>query len=160
MNMKKVILFISLNSLLCYGKSQSVSAVWKLEQLMERIADPDTLYVLNFWAVWCKPCVEELPSFDTLSINYAAKPVKVLLVNLDFKEDLQKKVNPFLKRKGTKCECVLLDETDGNRFINGISSQWSGAIPGTLFKKGDQRIFVERKLNYSELDKRTRELLK
>ena len=48
-------------------------------------ADSDTVYVLNFWATWCAPCVEELPSFEKLNKAYAGKPVKEVLINTDFK---------------------------------------------------------------------------
>ncbi|MBK9457129.1 MAG: redoxin domain-containing protein [Bacteroidetes bacterium] len=33
----------------------------------------DTLYVINFWATWCKPCIEELPSFEKLMPNIKIK---------------------------------------------------------------------------------------
>ncbi|WP_461485203.1 TlpA disulfide reductase family protein, partial [Pedobacter sp.] len=39
-----------------------------LNELEQRIAKgKDTTYVVNFWATWCGPCVEELPYFEKLS---------------------------------------------------------------------------------------------
>ena len=46
--------------------------------------DNDTLYVVNFWATWCKPCVEEIPFFEGSLKHFADKKVKILLVSLDF----------------------------------------------------------------------------
>ncbi|MDH3381944.1 MAG: redoxin domain-containing protein, partial [Flavobacteriaceae bacterium] len=43
----------------------------------------DLIYVINFWATWCKPCVEELPAFIKLHEKYQNKNVKVLLVSFD-----------------------------------------------------------------------------
>ena len=42
------------------------------------------IYVINFWATWCAPCVKELPHFEALNTNYANKNVEVILVSLDF----------------------------------------------------------------------------
>src|ERR1700739_2398938 len=94
------------------GHSQHVSVI-KITDLENRIKNnSDTAYVVNFWATWCVPCVKELPAFDSLNTAYSKKKVKVLLVSLDFKEDLQTKLIPFLISKKIKPEVVLLDETD------------------------------------------------
>ena len=73
------------------GYSQSIQ-VWKIEDLEKRVKnDSDTTYVVNFWATWCAPCVKELPDFDTINAAYSRSKIKVILVSLDFKEDLRKK---------------------------------------------------------------------
>ena len=41
------------------------------------------IVVLNFWATWCAPCVEEMPSLNRLAQKYADKGVQVLGVSLD-----------------------------------------------------------------------------
>lgn len=38
--------------------------------------------VLNFWATWCEPCREEMPSFNKLRKTFAGRPVEVLAVNV------------------------------------------------------------------------------
>jgi thiol-disulfide isomerase/thioredoxin len=131
--------------------SQNFKGVYKIDSLLELFNNKDTTYVINFWATWCKPCVEELPVFDSLMILKKNNPVKVILVSLDFKEELEKKVMPFLKKKNRKTECVLLDEVNGNVFIDKISPQWTGAIPATLIKKGDKKVFLEKKIKLDEL---------
>lgn len=137
--------------------AQQKPAVYKMDDLLKRIHNAsDTVYVVNFWATWCKPCVQELPEFEKLnimSVNTKAK-VKVLLVSLDFKESLKTKVVPFLNNNKYSTECVLLDEVDGNVFINKINSKWSGAIPATYFTKGNkkQEEFIEKKLTFETLE--------
>ena len=39
--------------------------------------------VLNFWATWCGPCIEEMPSLNRLTQKYADKGLFVLAVSLD-----------------------------------------------------------------------------
>ena len=44
------------------------------------------LLVLNFWATWCPPCVEEMPSLDEFQKRLAASGVVVLGVSVDTNE--------------------------------------------------------------------------
>lgn len=124
--------------------SQSIQ-VWKIEDLEKRIKNnSDTTYIVNFWATWCAPCVKELPAFDTIHMGYFQNNIKVILVSLDFKEELEKKVIPFIKKKQVQSEVVLLDEINGNYFIPKVSAQWTGALPATWIintKKTVNRFF-------------------
>jgi len=61
------------------------------------IKNENTIYVINFWATWCMPCVKELPYFEKL--NAENKDAKVVLISLDFKDQLESKLLPFLKKK-------------------------------------------------------------
>lgn len=151
MNLKKALLLNSLFFVVNGLIAQNFSGVYKIDQLLKRLENKDTLYVVNFWATWCKPCVKELPSFDSLAIELKGKSAKVLLVSLDFKEELDKKVKPFLKSKGIETECILLDEVNGNDFVDKISTNWTGAIPATLFQHKLSKHFVEKKMNLSEI---------
>ena len=137
----------------CNLSAQSISQIYKIDGLLNRIDKESEEVVVNFWATWCKPCVQELPAFD--SLNHSG--VKVLLVSIDFKEDIEK-VNAFLKKNHIKSECVLLDEINGNDFIDKIAKNWTGAIPGTLFKNKEKRFFIEKKLKLEELSNYLKEL--
>jgi len=53
------------------------------------------LLVLNFWATWCPPCVEETPSLSQFAARYADKGVTVLAVSVDKDE---KAYRAFLRR--------------------------------------------------------------
>ena len=47
------------------------------------------LVILNFWATWCAPCMEEMPSLDKLQNNKNLNNLKVFPINIG-KEDIQK----------------------------------------------------------------------
>ncbi len=144
----------------CVVAFTSVSAqktgVYKINDLLKRIHNnSDTTYVVNFWATWCKPCVAELPEFERIHQESKDRKVKVLLVSMDFKEELDKKLKDFLEKNKYTCEVVLLDEINGNDFINQISEKWSGAIPATLITKKNKLIteFHEGKMTFEMLSK-------
>ncbi len=111
----------------------------------------DTTYIVNFWATWCKPCVQELPLFDSLAMEYKDKKVKVLLVSLDFAEKKDPIVIPFIKRKQIQSEVLILDDPDADAWISKVDSSWSGAIPVTLIYHKEKRAFYEQNFHGSEL---------
>lgn len=140
--------------------AQSVPVV-NLDQLEQRLQNgSDTTFVVNFWATWCGPCVKELPFFETLGANGSEKAIKVLLVTLDFVENLDSKVIPFIQKKELKSEVLLLDEGNPNVWIPRVSEEWSGAIPATLFVNTQKktRHFHEGSFKEGELETKLEEL--
>jgi thiol-disulfide isomerase/thioredoxin len=113
----------------------------------------DTTYVVNFWATWCVPCVEELPYFEELNEKYKKDKVKVLLVSLDMAKMVESKLLPFIKEKQLKSDVVLLRDPDQNTWLPKVDSTWSGAIPATVIYNKDKRQFYERSFTYKELEK-------
>ncbi|MFT4522126.1 MAG: thiol-disulfide isomerase/thioredoxin [Bacteroidia bacterium] len=111
----------------------------------------DTLYVINFWATWCKPCVEELPVFEVLTDSFQQIKLKVLLVSLDMKSSWDSTLTKFIKRSHIQSEVIILHEPNADLWINQINPTWDGAIPITLFKKGDTTLFKEGKLNFDQI---------
>jgi thiol-disulfide isomerase/thioredoxin len=112
----------------------------------------DTTYVVNFWATWCVPCVEELPYFEKLNAEYKADKVKVLLVSLDMHKMIESKLIPFMKEKQLKSDVVLLRDPDADSWIPKVDSTWSGAIPATVIYNKDKRKFYEKSFTYAELE--------
>jgi len=106
------------------------------------LSDKNTIYVVNFWATWCAPCVKELPYFEKL--NAENKQVKVVLVSLDFKNQFESKLLPFLERKSINSEVVLLTDKEYNTWLPAVDKEWSGSIPATLIINNGKRVFAER----------------
>ena len=56
------------------------------------------IIMLNFWATWCAPCIEEMPSLDRLQVNKKLKNLKIYPINIG-KESIDK-VNSFFAELG------------------------------------------------------------
>jgi thiol-disulfide isomerase/thioredoxin len=151
--MKNIILLISVVLVtFCSANAQQIPA-YSAEDIIHHTSNKDTVYIINFWATWCAPCVHELPEFNKLHGYYAGKPVKVLMVSLDFKEDYPNKLAGFLRRIKLEPEVVWLSESDPNTFIPKIDNSWQGSIPATLivqpgkgFKQFIEGIITEKKI--------------
>ena len=112
----------------------------------------DKTYVVNFWATWCAPCIKELPYFEELNKNYQNKNVEVLLVSLDFPNQYENKLKPFIKKHDLQSKILVLDDIDQNRWIPEIDENWDGAIPVTIIYNKNKREFYDRTFTYSELE--------
>ena len=102
----------------------------------------DTTYIVNFWATWCKPCIEELPYLEQMNKAKTEKPVKVVLVSLDFPQHLESKLLPFVQKRKLISQVDVLLDGDYNSWIDKVSPEWSGAIPATYIYKKDAHLFI------------------
>lgn len=145
--MKKIFCLSILFSLfvLQFGTAQELKIFEKFDDLEKAmIKENDTLYVVNFWATWCAPCIKELPYFEAFNNENLDKKIKVILVSLDFNKQVDSNLKPFLKKKNYKTEVVFLKDKDYNSWLSKVDADWSGAIPATWLIKGKKRQFVER----------------
>jgi len=148
--MKKLALLVTIFCSLKAGAQQIPAC--NASDIIKRASSADTVYVINFWATWCIPCVQELPEFNDLNTHYKDKPVKIVLVSLDFKEDYPRKLASFVERKRLLPEVLWLSDTDPNKFIPKIEPDWQGSIPATLIiQPGKYRKFIEGQISAAQV---------
>lgn len=159
MKQRSLVFLFLINALVLPAQDIPFVKSGQIEQWKQ--ADTDTVWVLNFWATWCAPCVAELPSFEKLNANYADQKVKVVLISTDFKREVETRVKSFVKKKKLKSQVVFMDESNPNNWIDLVSPEWSGAIPATLIisKRKNQYLFFEKQLSYEELETALRSVL-
>lgn len=132
------------NQLLIYDQYADLEYIFKKRN--------DTTYVINFWATWCKPCVEEMPYFEQLHESYKGQKVRIILVSLDFKKQIDTRLIPFIKERNLQPQVLVLTDPDANSWISRVDEAWEGAIPVTIIYKGERRKFVDGQFSdYEEL---------
>jgi peroxiredoxin len=106
-----------------------------------RLADyRGSVVLVNFWATWCVPCREEMPSIDKLRSSLKGKPFEVLAVNLA--EPLSR-IEKFVA--AMPLGFPLLRDRDGT-----VSKAWKAKLlPASFLIGRDGRI---RYVAYGELD--------
>lgn len=158
-NMKKLY-FVSLLSLSIMiaseaGAQKSFREVIKFEDLEKFVnKKDDVLYVVNFWATWCGPCVREIPDFMEVNKQLEGRSdFKMLLISLDSKSDLSEELLPFLNEHNITADVYLLDDNKRmNYWMPKVDKSWSGSIPATVFYRNKKKIqFVENQLHKEEL---------
>ena len=159
--MKRLILIIAVLFFTEALHAQNFRTV-KFEEV-EKILDSknDTTYLINFWATWCGPCVEEIPYFEELTKKYELGKFKVILISMDFKSDVEKRLVPFLEKKKYNSEIWWLDEAKQSDLIGKIEKEWYGEIPFTVIYRGvdNRRFWKAGKWEKENLDSKVNEIL-
>lgn len=123
---------------------------FRIPELEKILGNRDNkLYVVNFWATWCAPCVSELPVFEKVSQDYDLTKVRFILISLDFPSQIEKQLIPFLKKNKISMEVAVMMETDYNSWIDKVDPSWQGNIPSTLFLNNPKK---KRHFHSGELD--------
>ncbi len=99
--------------------------------------------VVNFWATWCAPCKDELPSLQRLRDRFAGKPVEVITVNYG---EFPQRVRPFLEKEKIALR-VLLDTQKDAAHDWGV-----GGLPMTFIvdARGRARYSAFGELDWSQ----------
>ncbi|AWV97158.1 TlpA family protein disulfide reductase [Arcticibacterium luteifluviistationis] len=134
--------FVSKNDSKLVSQNVGDIPVYDFETLEPLLyTNSEKIHIVNFWAMWCAPCVKELPIFQEFERNNPN--VELTFVSLDFIEEIETKLKPFLKKKGITSKVILLDEGDANSWINKIDPNWSGTLPFTIVFNNKTRVFHE-----------------
>jgi len=108
--------------------------------------------VVNIWATWCQPCVEEFPHLIELYKKYSDKGLQLVLVSADAEED-RGRVMDFLSEQGVDFATYIKSEPD-NEFVMALGQEWTGALPATFIydAKGDLKKFWMGDASFEEFE--------
>ena len=118
----------------------------KLLQDEKIIKQDDYVYILNFWASWCSPCMKELPALNRLGHIYKEKNVKIFTINADYEnqELIIKKT-----RKSLGLTLNIIRDNNG-KYVGGFDIQ---GLPVTIILKGAEVIEkINGEINFDDPD--------
>lgn len=143
------ILFFTINI-----EAQSVRSI-KVTDLAITIKESKTPLIVNFWATFCIPCLQEIPYFQELAEKYKPQGVEILFVSLDLKDAYPDSIAKTLKRHNIFEPVVWLNETNADYFCPKVDSSWTGGMPSSLFVNNatGYHKFFEEQLSREKLEK-------
>jgi peroxiredoxin len=85
-----------------------------------------TLLVVNFWATWCAPCVEEMPALNRVRDEYRSRGVEVIGIGIDSTD----KIRAFRDRLGIGLP-LLVAGAGGSELARALGNV-AGVLPYTI----------------------------
>jgi peroxiredoxin len=93
--------------------------------------DTDKLRLINVWATWCAPCVQEMPELVTMNRMYRKRPFEFITISLDDPSD-KKPALDALKENHASGKNYLFSSTDRDKLAAALDPKWPGPLPYTL----------------------------
>ncbi|MEO8664058.1 MAG: TlpA disulfide reductase family protein, partial [Ignavibacteria bacterium] len=132
---KRIFIFIFVFSILVLSKNSfSQELLPANEKVLDSLKSANTgkVILFNYWASWCKPCVEEFPDIMKLNSELKDKDFKLIFISLDFGDDLASQTKKFLTKMNVDFTTYYNGFAKDEDLINYMDKEWNGGIPGTF----------------------------
>ena len=85
--------------------------------------------LVNFWATWCRPCLDEIPDLQELEAEFGEQGFELLAVSLDDPWSAEDTVAPFLAKWFPTFSTYLSVENDMDTMVSVIDPAWNEVLP-------------------------------
>ena len=118
------------------------------------------ILLLNIWATWCLPCIEEFPDLIKLYSSQGADALEIVGISVDDPDEAVSKVLPFLKKHAVPFKVYIAHFDKQDDFINSMDSNWNGAVPATFIYDplGKQRFLMIGQRTFDQFKQKVEQL--
>jgi thiol-disulfide isomerase/thioredoxin len=102
------------------------------------------LLLVNFWATWCAPCVQEFPKLETMYRMYGHRPFDLVTVSINYPDEKAAVLSALGKQHATSSN-LLLGSTDIYTLLAAFDPEWNAAVPYTmLIRPGGEVVYNQQ----------------
>lgn len=120
--------------------------------------------LINVWATWCGPCVEEFPLLVQAMRRFSMRPFDLITVSVDhpgqtarvqdflqgMNAGIPRRTLPALKKEGRATNHYLYADTDWQALMKVLDPQWPGGVPHTILVGPDGKVLWRHNGELSE----------
>ncbi len=109
-----------------------------INRLLQRHAGEVVL--LDFWATWCIPCVEEFPRLQEWHEEFGGRGLAIVAVNVENPDEAEDEVRRFLAGREHDFATGILDVPEYTAFVKSVDGRWGGEVPALFLydRRGEQ----------------------
>jgi len=96
--------------------------------------------LVNFWATWCRPCLEEIPALMELETQLRDSGFSLVAVSLDEPDGAESLVRPFMEKWFPGFTSFLSIERDRDDMVSVIDAAWNEILPTSYLVARDGSI--------------------
>ncbi|HEY7497452.1 MAG TPA: redoxin family protein [Vicinamibacterales bacterium] len=95
--------------------------------------------LVNFWATWCAPCVEEFPDLQNTWRMYRKRPFELVTFSVNYPDE-EKAVRTFLESQHASTKNYLPSTMDPSELVQAFDPDWSGGVPYSVIVAPDGKV--------------------
>jgi peroxiredoxin len=118
---------------------------------LRKNANSGRLLLVNFWATWCAPCIEEFPELQKMVRMYAKRDLDIVTVSLN-SPDEKKFVLEFLKKQHAINRNLQFSGGDSADAVSAFGPDWKGGVPYTVLIDTKGKVLFETQGGMHPLD--------
>lgn len=105
--------------------------------------DSGKFRLVNFWATWCGPCVNEFPELIQMHRQYRGREFELVTVAAQFPDE-EKQVLTFLKKQQASNTNYLFGDNDKYALMEAFDKKWEGGLPFSMLLDPKGKVLYQK----------------